>query len=53
MGKDKVNIACRRRDGLYGLQSSEFDPSAKMKNSVSSYYIVFCILSGTRRDLKS
>ncbi|MFK4393063.1 hypothetical protein ABH916_004991 [Peribacillus frigoritolerans] len=53
MGKDKVNIPPVAVAMAYmGFNRQKYDPPAKMKNSVSSYYTVFCILSGTRRDLK-
>jgi hypothetical protein len=42
MGKDKVYIPPVAAAMAYmGCNRKKFDPSAKMKNSVSSYYTVF------------
>ncbi|MFS0602402.1 hypothetical protein [Peribacillus frigoritolerans] len=54
MGKDKVYIPPVAAAMAYmRCNRQKFDPSAKMKNSVPSYYNVICIHSGSRRDLKS
>jgi len=42
MGKDKVNIPPVAVAMAYmGFNRQKYDPPAKMKNSVSSYYTVF------------